>query len=68
VRRGCKKPSCKIDLFRDHEERKQEVKKEQIDAMRALAEKGKPMGEFWDHILEASFIIHGHVCDVYRVI
>jgi formylmethanofuran dehydrogenase subunit E len=38
------------------------VKKEQIDVMRALAKKGKPIGEFWDHILEASFVIHGHVC------
>jgi formylmethanofuran dehydrogenase subunit E len=38
------------------------MKKEQIEAMRALAEKGKAMGEFWDHILEASFIIHGHIC------
>jgi formylmethanofuran dehydrogenase subunit E len=38
------------------------MKKEQIEAMRALAEKGKAMGEFWDQILEASFIIHGHVC------
>jgi formylmethanofuran dehydrogenase subunit E len=38
------------------------MKKEQIEAMHALAEKGKTMGEFWDRILEASFIIHGHVC------
>lgn len=38
------------------------MKKEQLEAMRALAEKGKTMGEFWDRILEASFIIHGHVC------
>ena len=38
------------------------MKIEQIEAMRALAEKGKAMGEFWDRILEASFIIHGHVC------
>ena len=38
------------------------MKKEQIEAMRALAEKGKTLGEFWDRILEASFIIHGHVC------
>jgi formylmethanofuran dehydrogenase subunit E len=36
--------------------------KEQIEAMRALAEKGKAVGEFWDQILESSFIIHGHVC------
>ena len=62
MRNGRKKPSCKIDPFCAQEERRQEVKKEQIDAMRALAEKGKPIGEFWDHILEASFIIHGHVC------
>jgi formylmethanofuran dehydrogenase subunit E len=38
------------------------MKKEQYETMRALAEKGKTMGEFWDQILEASFIIHGHVC------
>jgi formylmethanofuran dehydrogenase subunit E len=38
------------------------MKKEQIEAMRELAEKGRAMGEFWDRILESSFIIHGHVC------
>lgn len=38
------------------------MKKEQIEAMHTLAEKGKTMGEFWDRILEASFFIHGHVC------
>lgn len=38
------------------------MRKEQIEAMRALAEKGKTIGEFWGQILEASFIIHGHVC------
>jgi formylmethanofuran dehydrogenase subunit E len=38
------------------------VVKEQIETMRALAEKGKALGQFWDRILESSFIIHGHVC------
>ena len=38
------------------------MKKEQIEAMRTLAEKGKSMGEFWDRVLESSFIVHGHVC------
>jgi formylmethanofuran dehydrogenase subunit E len=38
------------------------MKKEQLDTIRALAEKATPMGELWDRILEASFIIHGHLC------
>jgi formylmethanofuran dehydrogenase subunit E len=38
------------------------MKKEQRETIRILAEKAKTIGEFWDRILEASFIIHGHVC------
>jgi formylmethanofuran dehydrogenase subunit E len=38
------------------------MKKEQLETMRILAQKGKAAGELWDRILEASFIIHGHVC------
>jgi formylmethanofuran dehydrogenase subunit E len=38
------------------------MKKEQFEAMRILAEKGKAVGELWDRILEASFVIHGHIC------
>jgi formylmethanofuran dehydrogenase subunit E len=38
------------------------MKKEQLETMHALAEKGKAMGELWDRVLEASFIIHGHIC------
>jgi formylmethanofuran dehydrogenase subunit E len=38
------------------------MKKEQLETMQTLAEKGKTLGEFWDQILEASFIIHGHIC------
>jgi formylmethanofuran dehydrogenase subunit E len=38
------------------------MKKEQLETMRILAQKAKDAGELWDRILEASFIIHGHVC------
>ena len=38
------------------------MKKEQLETMHILAEKGKEAGELWDRILEASFIVHGHVC------
>jgi formylmethanofuran dehydrogenase subunit E len=38
------------------------MKKEQLETMHTLAGKGKAMGELWDRILEASFIIHGHIC------
>jgi formylmethanofuran dehydrogenase subunit E len=38
------------------------MKKEQIETMRILAQKAKDAGDLWDRILEASFIIHGHVC------
>jgi formylmethanofuran dehydrogenase subunit E len=38
------------------------MEKEQLETMRALAEKAKPVGELWDKILEASFMIHGHIC------
>lgn len=38
------------------------MKKDQLETMSILAEKGKEAGELWDRILEASFIIHGHVC------
>jgi len=38
------------------------MKQEQLETMHILAEKGKEAGELWDRILEASFIIHGHVC------
>jgi formylmethanofuran dehydrogenase subunit E len=43
-------------------ERSKNMKKEQYETMHVLAEKGKTMGELWDQILEASFIIHGHIC------
>ena len=38
------------------------MRKEQYETMHILAEKGKTLGELWDRILEASFIIHGHIC------
>jgi len=38
------------------------MKKEQLETMHLLAQKAKDAGELWDRILEASFIIHGHVC------
>jgi formylmethanofuran dehydrogenase subunit E len=38
------------------------MKKEQLETMHLLAQKARDAGEIWDRILEASFIIHGHVC------
>jgi formylmethanofuran dehydrogenase subunit E len=38
------------------------MKKEQLETMHLLAQKARDAGELWDRILEASFIIHGHVC------
>ena len=38
------------------------MKKEQLETMQILAERGKEAGELWDRILESSFVIHGHVC------
>jgi len=38
------------------------MKKEQLETMQLLADKGKAAGELWGRILEASFIVHGHVC------
>jgi formylmethanofuran dehydrogenase subunit E len=38
------------------------MKQEQLETMVQLAERGKMLGELWDRILEASFIIHGHIC------
>jgi formylmethanofuran dehydrogenase subunit E len=38
------------------------MRKEQYETMHILAEQGKTMGELWNQILEASFIVHGHVC------
>ena len=35
---------------------------EQRGAMRELSESGKALGPSWDETLEASFLIHGHVC------
>jgi len=36
--------------------------KEQREAMQQLAETGQGLGQGWDETLEASFLIHGHVC------
>jgi len=38
------------------------MKKEQLKTMQMLAAKGKEAGKLWGRILEASFIVHGHVC------
>jgi formylmethanofuran dehydrogenase subunit E len=38
------------------------VKQEQREAIRQLAVTGKVLGPSWDEVLEASFLIHGHVC------
>jgi len=38
------------------------MKKDQREAVRDLAATGKAFGQSWDEILEASYIIHGHVC------
>lgn len=38
------------------------MKKEQIEALRDLGEKGKVFGELWDRFFESAFFIHGHVC------
>jgi formylmethanofuran dehydrogenase subunit E len=38
------------------------MKQEQREALRELATAGKALGPSWDEILEASFLIHGHVC------
>ena len=35
---------------------------EEIEAIRALAARGKAFGERWDTLLEAAFLVHGHVC------
>jgi len=38
------------------------MKHEQREAFRELAVTGKTLGLSWDEMLEASFLIHGHVC------
>ncbi len=38
------------------------MKDEQREAMRQLAAAGRGLGPGWEEILEASFLIHGHVC------
>ena len=38
------------------------MKKEQREAARQLAATGQVLGTAWDETLEASFLIHGHVC------
>jgi formylmethanofuran dehydrogenase subunit E len=35
---------------------------EQFESMGILAEEMKAMGKLWERILEASFIVHGHIC------
>jgi formylmethanofuran dehydrogenase subunit E len=38
------------------------MKQEQREAIRQLAAAGQSLGPAWDETLEASFLIHGHIC------
>jgi formylmethanofuran dehydrogenase subunit E len=38
------------------------MKPEQREAVRQLASLGQALGSAWDETLEASFLIHGHIC------
>lgn len=38
------------------------MKQDQQVAVQQLAQQGKALGTSWDQVLEASFVVHGHLC------
>lgn len=38
------------------------MEKEQLEAARKLGARGQSFGPLWDKLLEAAFLIHGHIC------